>query len=458
MPLRAHHRLAAPLAAASVAAASGTAAAATVRKVSAEKDQILVELTQAEMAVMTEGRAVILEIGKDRFIASGRLTKINIVKQTAVIELDEADDRIEAKQKVGFASFFWNVASSPVMTAVAQYHQYSRSFVEGRVGGFGGQLSSTDTTQSHSDESKATFSGYLMAVEGHLVIYPHNFGFGAAYERRDGSGKTEGTHKSDEGETTSKSTTSETVNILTPSVWFETTPGLRYGLGYAYKTVDYGYELGDFKPKWNFTTGRILASLVGYGDTSEWGVEYHDRGRQEQSDTLVGDDASQTTVRYVYTDPAELAAFYRSASSRTFIWGLRGSYLLVDRRGAKDAPLDRRPTIPEQLTLRLSFEHRLTDGDKLEWMITYAGAQAHGLDDSPRGINAAGFALTYQMPLGTGWTGGGTFAAEGGALKVQDDREAESGGEVVTTEASGVNGSLVVFVRREFEGEGRRRR
>jgi hypothetical protein len=429
-----------------------------VRKVSSEKDQVLVELTQAEMAVLVEGQAVVLEVGKERFIVSGTLAKINVVKQSALIELDEADDRLAPKQRVGFASIFANVGASPILTSVAQYHQYTRSFAEGYAGVFGGQATETASTPSGKVESKTSLFGYLLGTEGHLVIYPHGFGFGLEYERRSASADSTSTASSEAGETESKGKAETTVNLLKPAMWFETSPGLRYGLGYEYEAMDRSYDSDGAKPRFNYSVGRLAASLVGYSDTSEWGFEYRDKARQEQSDTLVQEDGTQQATRQVYASPAEIAAFYRSASSPTFVWGLRGSYLVVDRRGAKDEPLDRRPEIPEHLKLRVTFEHRLSDGDKLDWLLFYEGAQSPDLTLAPRGVNAAGFGLSYQKPAGVGWTAGGTFLAEGGTLKVEDDRAAEYGGETITTESTAVAGSLIVFVRREFEGETRRKR
>lgn len=447
-------QVASAVTAALLAGAASSAYAATVLKVNKEKDKVLLELTQAELAAAEEDRDVVVEFGKLRTITHGILRRLNPVKKTVVLELEAPDERFSKRQPVRFLSAFWNQSTSPLIFNYGQYHQYPRAFVEASAGAF---TSSMEIDQGEDAKVKSDTLGWRFFGGAYMALVPDRFGFGTRFDRRDIGSKSTSNTGTESGDTKADIV----LNRATPGFWLAVPWDLRVHARYEYSAIE---MVLDVPPKFtfNYTNGVPIIGVLMVTPDAELGIEYRDKDKftSEATLTFAGKTVTIEDVRQV---PAEVDVSYRSVSTPLFIWGAGFGFIFYERltEDPDGGKLERKPEIPELLRARVTFEHRLSDGDKFDWMLSYDGGKSESLATTPRIINVGGFAVTYQSAFSPGFTIGGTMTGEYGTLATKEELTDQATGETIEAKDaySGYTTSLMVFAKYDLDlGQTRGRR
>lgn len=421
---------------------------ATVEAINDDASRIILKLTQAELAAVEDDQTVLIEVAARPtvFVVTGKLTKVNPVKKTVVVILQDSDLRFEKRQGVRFLSLFFNPLLSPLITSYSQYHPYARSGVEGGIGYFYEKY----LVRSGESRDKTVATGLEIALESNVVVKPRSFGGGVGY-RRFGSE----INVSADGKDVS---IEDTINQIRPGIWFEVDPGFVLGLRYDYSMDEEVY--GDGGPVFNYSLGEANLGLTYYGPDYEWNLHYKDKASFTAIDTMT-DGAEKFTVENTTKTPATLDISVRDVQSPLFGWGLGVGYVFYERELKKGLELRSKPTPAEVLKGRLMLEWRLDDGSKVDSVLSYAGGRASSRFFSDNIANKVGLSLTYLQPFLESLAIGGTLAVEGGAITLADQEVNSTTGEVdeVAREVETVGASLLAFVRTEFDllAKGRRR-
>jgi hypothetical protein len=443
---------AAALALATLAAATlgADARAATIHKVNKDFTRLIISLSSAELAALETDMPVVFEFGKEDGVASGHIGQINVVKKSAIIVLDAPDTRLKKKQELRFVSFFWNPILSPLMLSYSQYHQYSRSSVETALGLFG-----TDLTQKVGDTTqRTTADGLAFDLNGYLIFNPSLIGAGLGFDYREVQTATRLGDQKAAGELT--------LSRLEPGVWIEVQPHWRVSLRYDYTTMDVKYGSGDDVIAYPFSFQEPHLGLVWFQRDFEAGVHYKDR----EVFTAVDSKLTRDNGAVVYKETRKLAAdldfHFRDVVSPLFIWGGNLGYVFHERTRREGEAPEPEPAPYELLKLGTSFEHRLTQGSKLDWRLALEGAKVPTLATTPREVNTFGGSVAfYHLLMPQLVVGGMTELAAG----IKDDRVSRVDpvtGETTKQErqATGYLFHLQVLARYDFDfgGDAWRRR
>lgn len=434
--------------------AAAPAYAGTIQKINEDRDKLIIGLSKAELAVLEEGEVLVMELGKERYQMTGVVLTLNAEKQTALVELDMIDERLERKMPVRFLSHSWNTPSSPIIGNYGQYHQYSRSFLEARAGAIYEALTVEDGSTESKSTSKAT--GMIFGAEGYALFNPQLIGGGLAYERRSVSidAKEDGGDYGDE----------VTVNQLRPGLWLEIEPGWRLGMRYDYSMITVEHDSEALRGKYDYNVGEPRLAVLRRTKQSEWGAEYKDKDKFDTTVTVTTQSNIEGNFGLTIRTPAEASVFYRTASTPQFAWGAAFGYVFYERGPALEGgELGPKPKVPELLRLRASFEYRRDTDDKIDWGLTYDGAKSPGIVVQERAINAVGAFLTYLRPLlepAQGLQAGGTLSLFAGTNTVENDGTDAVTGETAVYEDkyTGYGAQLLLFISRDFDVDMRRRK
>lgn len=422
--------------------------AAVIEKVNADQDKIILGLSQTEMAAMEEGDDVIMNVAAhpDHFVIAGKVTKINLLKKTAVISFEQPELRFEPTLKVRFLKALWDVATSPVMTSYTQYHQYSRSGVEAGIGEF--YEGTSGASSQGSSFTQAIGTRYLF--EGYLLFNPHWVGAGISAERRDIQYEQRGA--------VGAFNVDVTYAALKPGVWVEPQANWRLAFRYDSSSIDNTIKGSGLNNPITFTFAQPEFGVLHYDSDGEIGVNYTDARASTYTTTTVTDgvSVSESTAMKM---PAELFAFFRHVSSPTYIWGLGLGYSFYERDLGDGEPLRPKANPEELLRLRGDFETRLADGDKINYEIFYDGGRTLGLSTFEQQANLLGLSVTYQTLLADQFVVGGTLTGAAGVATRSLSTFDSSGNEVDYDERiTGFRASLLLFARYEFDLIAKKRR
>lgn len=401
-------RAATPVLAGLAAAAWGAGAqAATIQKVNKDFTRVIISLSSAELAALEPDMPVVFEFGKEGGVASGHVGQLNVIKKSAILVLDAPDKRMKKKQELRFVSFFWNPILSPLMFSHAQYHQYSRSSVESTLGLFG-----TDLTQKvDNDKLRTTADGLAFALNGYLIFNPSLIGAGLGVDHR------EVQVSSRLGD--QKATSELTFNRIEPGLWIEVQPHWRVSLRYDYTTLDVKHGSGDDLIAYPFSFEEPHVGLVWFERDFEAGVHYKDREVFTAVDSKLTRDNGAVVHKETRKLPAELNLHFRDVVSPLFIWGGNLGYVFHERTSQDGGALEPPPAAYELFRLGTSFEHRLTQGSKLDWRLALEGAKVATLTTTPREVNTLGGSVAFYHLLMPQLVIGGMTELAGG---LKDDR------------------------------------
>ncbi len=415
--------------------------AATVEAVNKTQTRVIVKLTQPELAKLEDEQNVLVECGvKQIFVLAGTLTKLNPLKKTVVIVLDEAEPRLTPRMSVRFLSTFWNPVRSSLMTSYSQYHQYVRSSLEGAGGGF----YSTSVDKVEDAKTTTTVSGTTFDADGYLLFNPTWFGAGFGYERRDATMKVQA-----EGDAERYSIV---YNQLRPGFWVEVEDTWRIGLRYDYTLFDVDQKGAGEPTSFSYNFGQPVLGVTKYLSEYEFGITYKGKDKYTAVDTISIANTA-ITVKQTLKLPAELFTYFRRATSPQFVWGMGLGYVFFERELVKGEELLAKATPPEVLKFRASLEWRLSEGDKFDAIFTYDGGKSRNPVFLENVANICGFELSYMEPAFEGFVLGGTLALAGGAIKLPDERVDPATNKVVEVDhdVTTYTGSLLLFARTEFD-------
>ncbi len=421
---------------------------ASVEAVNKDQTRVILKLTQIELAAVEDDQKVLIEVAaRPAFVVAGTLTKVNPVKKTVVLVMEEADPRFVKRQSARFLSLFFNVLLSPILTDYSQYHQYARSAVEGGLG----TVYEKFLERSGDSRSKAVLTGADMAAEAYTLISPQFFGMGFGYRRFDGS--------SDFDSNGAKGKTDVVLNQLRPGAWIEIEAHWVLGLRYDYTLLDI---VSDDAASFNYEFGELVLGLTHYAPDFEYGVSFKDKSGFTAVDSTNDLAGKSIKVSSTIKSPATLDVAFRDIQSPLFGWGMGLGYVFYERELKRGETLRSKPTIAELLRYRLTLEWRLDDGSKVDAAMTYAGGRANNLVYQENITNKGGLHLSYAQPFLTEqMLLGGLFSVEGGAITLTDEAQNTTTGEVedVAREVETVGASLMVFARFEFDllAKGRKR-
>jgi hypothetical protein len=423
------------VAAAAACTTTSIAVGATIAKVNKEKNKVIIVLSQAEMAKISEGDEVVVEFGKDAFITHGVLTKLNPVKQSVVLTVEIPDDRFAEKQTIRFLSTYWNAPYGGVLRGYSQYHQYSRSSLDAGFGGIGGQV----TADLDGDKTTDKFGGTTFRADGYLMFDREWLGLGFGYERFD----------------LTMTDLDATSNIVRPGLWFGVESGWRIGIRYDYTALQHDVDGGS---TFIYELGSPVVDVTHFSATSEFGLQYKDRAAFTAIDTSTTPDGTSVDVESPLRVPAEVSVYSRWVSSPLYVWGLGLGYLFFERELDDSLPLRERPKIHELLRMQFTFEHRLSDGDKFDWQLYYDGGKTPAPHGNEKVINSLGWRGAYQMPFGSGHMAGVSTYVEGGvhSRTVSGPADPTTGeSEDLTLKYSGFGYGLLMFVHYELDLAGK---
>lgn len=402
--------------------------AGTIEKISKGQDKILVSLSPSEMQVLEDGDHVVIEIDKPRMVLEGTLERLNPVKRTVVVVFEDEPSGLERKQTLRFRSPFNNVASSPIMVSLAQYHQYGRSGAEAGLGAFYEGLN----TDSEGEQTKSSIVATRLLLSTYLVPRVSWLAGSFSFDRREGKVKS------------STGTGAKFVlNQVTPGVQAEPLPAWRVGVAYRYSMLDVRLS-GGGAPAYYFELPELLFSAVNFGPDYELGVDYSGGAKNTATDTQANGsslNSSSSTLKI----PSEAFVFYRRVSSPLFIWGVGAGYVFYERSPGNGGPLREKADLPQLLRLRATFEHRLDTGAKFDWGLVYDGAQTTTLSMSAQEANEAGVLLGYQTEVKDLLLVGVEGELHSGSARHKDS-EGRGGGSV-----TGYRASFLAFARYEFD-------
>jgi len=408
----------------------------TIERTNKERTKLLVSLTQSELVALNEGDQRVIELdGKVPLVTTALIRSINLIKKTAVLELAAAEPSVARHEELRFLSSFWNPVLSPLITSYAQYHQYVRSSLEGGAGGF---FANRDESRSDGGSAHTRTVGSRIALNGYILFSPTTFGAGLGYEERSATVTTRSTGLDDDK-------SSLAINKLVPGAWFEVQPHWRLGVSYDLSFAELRRTSDGVT--FHYNLAQPVLGVTRYESDYEAGITYHDKATSTAVATIEDKTGVSSEVDSYLAAPAEVWAYYRNVSSPVLIWGAGFGYVFYERSGGKGQPLKPKARLPENLRAQVSLEHRLDDGAKIDWLLTYDGAQTIGLALSPYEANMGGIDVTYQCPVfDNAVVVGGTLALKGGAAKLAgmsdatDDREEKAYG-----------ASVLAFARWEFD-------
>ncbi len=419
-------------------ASAGRADAANLQRVHPDHRRIIVWFSQAELATLSVGQEVVLEINRPRFVTYGVVKNLNVEKQTAAIHLPEPEARLVPRQQVRLLSAFWNPLVSPLVTSYAQYHQHSHTSVQGGFGGLYEQrqvvieapLNDEGDPVAPDFKDKVTTSGTRLFVSSYLLLMPRLFGFGFGFDRREVKIKGDDV------------TQTVTRNQLQPGFYLE--PLTNWTLGLR-------YDLALFEEKDSFTGATFSYQLeepvVGLAyvlPDLETGLTFKNKNKKTALDTLKNPDGSGTPIEVTRRAPAEVELFVRSISTPELVWGLSATYIFFEREIEPGQPLARAARPEELIVLRANWEQRFDEGDKIDWTLLYAGGHSRGASAQERVTNNAGFTVAYQKPVADNYLVGGEVHLEGGLLQFNDANGNKH-------RLTGGGASLTTFVQMSFD-------
>ncbi len=420
---------------------------ASVEAINKDQTRVILKLTQVELAAVEDDQTVLIEVtARPTFVVAGTLTKVNPVKKTVVLVMDQADPRLVKKQSARFLSLFFNPLLSPVLTSYSQYHQYARSAVEGGIGG----VYEKYMERSGDSRAKAVLTGVQVAAESYALISPNFFGMGFGYRRVDGS--------SDIDSNGGKGKTDVVLNQLRPGAWVEIESQWVLGLRYDYTLLDVVNDNASF----NYEFGELALGLTHFSPAFEFGVTFKDKSGFTAVDSTTDIAGKSFKVSSTIKTPATLDFAFRDIQSPLFGWGMGLGYVFYERELKQGDTLRSKPTIAEILRFRFTLEWRLDDGSKVDAALTYAGGRANNVVFQENIANKAGLHLSYAQPfLVEQMMLGGLLSLEGGAITLTDEAENTTTGEIeeIAREVETVGASVMIFARYEFDllAKGRKR-
>jgi hypothetical protein len=414
---------------------------ASVEAVNKDQSRVILKLTQVELAAAQDDDMVLIEVAaRPAFVVAGRLTKINPVKKTVVVILEEPDPRFAKRQGVRFLSLFFNPLLSPVLASYSQYHQYARSSVEA---GFGGVYDKYMEKVGDS-RTKSELVATRIDAESYMLVSPRFFGGGFGYHRLAGTLETDAN-----GE---QLQTDVTINQVRPGAWLELEPGWVLGLRYDYTLLDHVDKDGG--PSFSYDLGELVFGVTHYSPDLEFGLTYKDKATFTAIDTVNDLAGKSQTVESTVKTPAILDAAFRSITSPLFYWGMSIGYVFYERELKEGQELRIKPAVSELLRYRLMLEWRLDDGSKIDALLTYDGGRAPNRIYGENVANKVGMNLTYATPaFFEHFLIGGTLETQGGAITIEDEDVDPLSGRVdkSTREIQTFGTSLLVFGRMEFD-------
>lgn len=418
------------------------ARAAVVEAVNKDSSRVILKLTQAELAAVEDDQAVLAKVGsKQVFVVSGTLIKVNPVKKTVVLVLEEPDTRFETRQSVRFLPLFYNALLSPVLTSYSQYHEYVRSSADGGVAG----LYDKKMERSGDNRSKTTTTGYQLLAESHLLVVPKLVGFGFGFRHLGATSASDANGSEQKSEVT--------INQLRPGIWYEIEDSWVLGLRYDYTMMSVESK-DDSGLAFDYLFGEPLFGITHYSDDFEFGLTYRDKAKFTAVDTLTNPvTGAALPVESTLKTPAILELWFRDIESPSFGWGMGLGYVFYERELNEGEELRTEPTVPEVLRGRLTLEWHTDDGSKADFTLWYSGGRAPGLTYQENTANMVALNLTYATPLWEQVLLGGGVEVRGGAITFTDQAVNATTGQVedVAREVEAVGASLLAFARFEFD-------
>lgn len=371
------------------------ARAASILRVNQDQTKIILQLTPQELAKIELGNLVLLAVGQDGFVSSGRVERINIVQKSAMIVLAEADDRLASKQDVRLLAFFTNPMRAAFLRSIAQYHPYRHPGVETQMGVF-----ATELRQHLSGNMVRTRSlGRIFALQTHLPVYPDTFGLGLGYEHR---GITNFI-----AQTGDDATSNLSFDRAEPGIWFQPESNLRLALRYDFTSLTLASGGGVDSLTYDFVFYQPHLSILWFGQNYEVGLEYRDRDAftASASNRVRNNAAASQQQRRIL--PAELDVHGRFAAASGLVWGARLGGVFHERVANSLAYREQKPKLADMLRAAVSMEQRLTHADKLDYELSASGALVPNLATEPRGVHTSGVSMSYYRLLDSGlWFGG----------------------------------------------------
>lgn len=426
-----------------------SAPAATVSAINKDNSRVILKLTQAELAAVEDGDAVLIEVeARPLFVVAGTLTKVNPLKKTVVVVLEQVDSRLAPKQAVRFLSLFFNPLLSPVLSSYSQYHQYSRSSAEA---GFGYAYDKQMEKSGKDSRSKVTLTGTEFVAEGYALISPRFFGAGFGYRRFEGDLAVSINGEDGKAEVT--------INQIRPGAWIEVQEGWVIGLRYDYTLLDETYKNGG--PSFSYDLEELVLGVTHHSSDFEYSFTYKDKAHYTAIDTQTDSGGQSTKVESTLKTPAVLDLSFRSVSSPVFGWGLGLGYIFYERELRKGDELRTEPGVAELLRSHLTLEWRLDDGSKLDTVLSYDGGRDSNRIYGENTANKAGLDISYAQPAYEHYMFGGTIGLQDGAIALDDEETDPVSGDAIknTREVQTVAVNLLLFARLELDllAKGRKR-
>lgn len=422
---------------------SVSARAVIVKKLSKDGSKVLLQLTRDEMDALVEGTRVVAEIGEDRLRVVGTLNKLNDKKKTIVLELDTPDQSITRKQRVLFTSFFATPMLSPLALDLAQYHQYHLSAVEMAQSVFAYDTQSTTKTQGSKTNSAFAGSGFRTAAAFYLMLH-RSFGLSLSIDDRSAieNTRTLGAKASEE----------VLYRRYVPGFYAEVIP--TWHLGFAYAVTRLSRSLGSGVDKLGMSYDFYQPVLSVTKSAVDWDAGVALTGREAvTAEDSKKDGTSNQKYFLRMVAPYELKLHARRFADPNWIYGGFLELFMAERSTGLDGKKPAPYAAYELARLQGKIEQRLEGGDRLDFLVGYAGARTPGGSGKERGLNALTASSQYYLRILPALLLGGVLDLSYGLYSAaQEDTDAASGQKQKTeTSAQGYTWNVQVQARYDFD-------
>ncbi len=390
---------------------------AVVQSIHSDQTKIILSLSQEEMADLKLKVETPLQIqsAKETFFTYGTPRNLNPLRKTVVIDLVEPDERIKTKQKIILLPKIRNAILSPVIQSPSQLYQYTYPLAAAGLGGIYDfkKVTTTDRFVATSATGSSTsFLGFFNFLPGFL----------------DGS---LGFYSSDSQIKKVDTPVDANLPIVTIKDRFETTklePGLMWTINETY-TLGFRYDWSAIKSRqgngsqnltYNYTFAEPLISLTARSSTSEKTIRY--KGQDSSQGALANRNVSTTQAQVkpeTTTLPASLEISYRYLAPTRFACTTSLGYLLDPPKSADNSAqttASTKPKPPEKILWQTILEHRLNQGDRIDYVLAYRGSQGRGISRITQETNTLRSGLHLTRPYAQGWSLGVGAYAEAGSL------------------------------------------